>query len=1168
MLINPNGVLFGAGSRVDVAGLIATTANLSDQDFKAGRLNFALPSNSPTASVVNRGTISVAEGGLVALVAPGVANQGVINARLGRVSLVSADRFTVDFHGDQLIQFALDDKVARTVVAPDGMALSAAVANTGRIVANGGTVQMSANVASGVLDHVIDMTGIVEARAVSKIGGTIVLDGGAAGTVAVSGKLDVSGKRAGQTGGTVEILGQQVGLFAGTRVDASGQAGGGTVLVGGNQHGQGPQRTAQATYVDKDATITADATRSGNGGTVVVWSDRYTNFAGTISARGGPQGGNGGQVETSSHIVLSTSGQVSAAAPAGKPGQWLLDPAAANVDINNGVANSGFNMASPDVFTPPGNNSIADVGTIVAALNGGTDVVINTAGAGNQPGTLTVSQPISKTAGGAASLTLNASSDYTQNATISSTSNALNVTVNAGGGYTSNQATLTNGGNFSVTAGGSYAQNGIVTTGAGSVTVNAGGSYAGNNTITTTNAAVSITAGGSYSASGTVTTNGANFQIQAGGAVDMGTTSTGAGNITVTGSGDITQSNGPLQQTTGSASFTAGPGKITLTNGGNALGPVTLSNSGAHDVSVTNNGDLHIASAAVGSGALTLKSLSGGVSQTGTIVQAALAGTATITANTNINLSNGNNLFTGAVSLNNIGNNNITFDNNAAVVLAASTMGNGTLSISAVGDITQTGALIQGNASPGSLIFDAPGGQIALTNAANQLSGDLFLTNTGNHPVSVTSATLSINTSNITGSLTLTADQLLTPGTVTNTGGTLTVTPLTASTNVRFGGGPGGGALVFTDAARTTKYVGFTNYVIGSTTGIGAVTLGAAEALGAASLTLQAGGASGNVNMLGNSVTLTGAGALTLNAGNNLTTAAITLAGGVLNATAGTNITVSAPITTTGGAINLTGPITLPGATVLNTGGGAINLAGAVSGGGQTLTMNAGTTGDISLQSVGSAGAPLAAITIQNAHNVTASGLVATNALTQTAGTGTTNFAGAGVSSTGAVSLTTNAIAGIFNVGSFTVTSAQTIVTGSIAGTSGVGAAALASATGSTGTQTFNGCTIGTSCVAPSPPPPSSPPPSGGSGVTTTQTSNATTVARQIIGATNQSSSDGSDQSNVRGFEVTIPMQNIDWSDPAGDLRIRLAPDYQVLSRFFYAGEASNRQLYGGRSSR
>src|SRR5258708_24886598 len=156
-----------------------TTANISNEDFMARRLSFATP-GQPTASVVNRGTITVAEGGLVALVAPGVANDGVINARLGKVSLVAADRFTVDFHGDRLIQFALDDKVTRSVVAPDGAALPAAVSNAGRIVANGGTVQLTANVARGVLDRVIDMSGVVEARAVSKVGGTIVLEIGRA----------------------------------------------------------------------------------------------------------------------------------------------------------------------------------------------------------------------------------------------------------------------------------------------------------------------------------------------------------------------------------------------------------------------------------------------------------------------------------------------------------------------------------------------------------------------------------------------------------------------------------------------------------------------------------------------------------------------------------------------------------------------------------------------------------------------------------------------------------------------------------------------------------------------------------------------------------------------------------------------------------------------------
>ena len=1143
LLINPNGVLFGAGSRVDVAGLIATTANLSDQDFQAGRLNFAMPSSAPTASVVNRGTITVAEGGLVALVAPGVANEGVIQARLGRVSLVSADRFTVDFHGDQLIQFALGDTVTRTVVAPDGMPLAAAVTNSGRIVDSGGMVQMSANVASGVLDQAIDMSGVVEARSVHQVNGAIVLDGGSAGAVAVSGKLDVSGRGAGQTGGTVQILGQHVGLFGGTDVNASGSAGGGTVLVGGNQHGQGPLPNAQATYVDPQATIDADATVKGNGGTVVVWSDQYTNFGGTITARGGAQGGNGGSVETSSHDVLSVTGQVDASARNGKPGLWLLDP------YNVTIVASTMNESPGPVFTPGGSPAQIDPASIDAALNAGTSVTVTTTSpTGMEAGTLTVQSAISKTVtvvGATPTLTLSATTDYLQNASITSTSGALNVSVTAGGGYTSNQSISTSGGTLSVTAGGNYTGNSI-SSGGGSVTIGAGGSYTGLSGIDTGGGALSITAGAS---------------------VNLGGIGTGAGNITVMANGIIMQGGGPISQLNGTASFTAGANPIQLTNGGNALGIVTLSNSGANNVAVTNNSDLLIGSASVGTGTLTLQSLSGSVAQpaVGTITQAAGAGLATITANTAIDLGNVNN-FTGPVSLNNSSGANVLLNNSGPLVLAASNVSNGTLHLVAGGGVTQTGALVQLGGFPGSVIVQAGAGPITLTNAGNRLGGDLFLTNTGNNPVSITSTTpLSVNNSTIGGALTLTADIIQTPGTVTSGGGTLTVQPLTPTTNVQFGGNGLFVGLAFSDT-QIAKYSGFTGFTAGSATGTGMVSLGASEALANnVSLTLQAGGAGGSVMMGGNSVTLMGTGALTLSAGNAVTTAAITLASGALSVTAGTDTIVTAPIATAGGAITLNGPITLAGATTLNTslGGasGAINLAGPVTGG-TTLTLNAGGAGDITLQSVGSVGAPLAGITIQDARNVTASGLVATNTLTQLAGTGTTNFAGPGLASAGAVTLTTGAVAGTYNVAAFTVTSGQTIANGSIAGSTGASAATLATDPGSTGTQTFNGCVIG---LAGCTPPPSSPASSPGGGVTPGQAVTVTTSTQEIIGALAQPApSDNSDQSNVHGFEVTIPMQNIDWSDPAGDLSVKLAPDYESLGHFFYAGECSSRLLLNG----
>src|SRR5260221_4814128 len=168
MLVNPNGILFGAGARVDVAGLIATTTNIRNDDFLAGNYNFSIPSKNPNATVVNQGTINVAEGGLVALVAPGVENTGVINARLGKVSLTAANSFTVDFFGDKLINIAIDDKVAQRMVGPDGQPVAAAVTNAGRILANGGTVQLTANVAKGVLDNAINMSGIIEAQTVAQ----------------------------------------------------------------------------------------------------------------------------------------------------------------------------------------------------------------------------------------------------------------------------------------------------------------------------------------------------------------------------------------------------------------------------------------------------------------------------------------------------------------------------------------------------------------------------------------------------------------------------------------------------------------------------------------------------------------------------------------------------------------------------------------------------------------------------------------------------------------------------------------------------------------------------------------------------------------------------------------------------------------------------------------
>ena len=330
-IVNPNGILIGPGAKVDVGGLVAATANISNENFMAGRYKFDEVLNRD-AVIINRGEITARAGGLVALVAPGVENSGVIRAELGRVVLASGNRFTLDLFGDKLITFAVDDKVAARLTDIEGRPLKAYVNQTGTIVADGGSVLIAASAAKAVLDNVINTSGVVRATSFVQRGGEIVLHGGDEGVVRVAGTLDASGRASGASGGSVKVLGAEVVLDAGSRIDVAGDAGGGTALIGGGVQGGGGVPRSARTAIEAGATVNADALTRGSGGTIVAWSDGETRFAGALSARGGAAGGDGGFVEASSKRELAFNGAVDLAAPAGKGGRLLLDPESLIVD--------------------------------------------------------------------------------------------------------------------------------------------------------------------------------------------------------------------------------------------------------------------------------------------------------------------------------------------------------------------------------------------------------------------------------------------------------------------------------------------------------------------------------------------------------------------------------------------------------------------------------------------------------------------------------------------------------------------------------------------------------------------------------------------------------------------------------------------------------------------
>ncbi|WP_035679872.1 filamentous hemagglutinin N-terminal domain-containing protein [Azospirillum brasilense] len=382
MLVNPNGVVIGAGAKVDVGGLVATTANISDANFMAGKYQFDQASTKPNAMVVNEGDITVKDSGLAALVAPHVRNSGVIRAKLGKVALGGAETFTLDFHGDGLISFDASSAVKTVAKDADGKPVAALVVNSGEIAAEGGSVTLSARAVKGVIDNVINTDGVIKATSVGSANGKIVLSGGDNGKVTIGGTVDASGRGEGQTGGTVVATGAEIAVKKNARVDASGSKGGGEVAIGSKTGRSGTW--SDKVTVEAGATLSADAVKSGKGGVVTVLSQKSTKHAGKISARGGAEGGDGGFAEVSSHKDITLTGSVDLTAPKGAAGVFLLDPESLRIvssagGSQDGAASDGtIGVNDPNLGSGDAVNTVSK--QVLESIAGNANIVLEASG--------------------------------------------------------------------------------------------------------------------------------------------------------------------------------------------------------------------------------------------------------------------------------------------------------------------------------------------------------------------------------------------------------------------------------------------------------------------------------------------------------------------------------------------------------------------------------------------------------------------------------------------------------------------------------------------------------------------------------------------------------------------------------------------------------------------
>ena len=285
-LVNPNGVFFGKGSMLDAQGFVASTLNISDNNFMAGHYAFQKGSAAPDATIVNQGNITAHNGGYVVLAGDYAENDGLIAAPSGHVVLASGARATLGLSGNSLVNFAVTQAT---------LAQYAGALNAGSLIADGGTVIMTADVANQLRAAVVNNTGLVEAHGINKTAGGIFLTA-AGGGLTNAGTLDANAVTNFTQGGKVVLTTDQLlDLTSTSKITARGDG-----VRGGSIQFHGENAKFGGTYkVGRGGTILLDPAsinfKTGTTGTA-------TNTIGTATVKGELSSGTNVAVSASTHI--------------------------------------------------------------------------------------------------------------------------------------------------------------------------------------------------------------------------------------------------------------------------------------------------------------------------------------------------------------------------------------------------------------------------------------------------------------------------------------------------------------------------------------------------------------------------------------------------------------------------------------------------------------------------------------------------------------------------------------------------------------------------------------------------------------------------------------------------------------------------------------------------
>jgi filamentous hemagglutinin family protein len=262
-LIDPAGILFGSESVINVNQLIASSLDISNEDFLAGNYEF-IAGDGAMGAIVNEGTINAEQG--AALIGRRILNTGTITTLEGGfVVMAAGDRVLLGEPGSHVLV------EMNSVVNPEEG--DGDVINEGEITARAGTVVMaSGDVFASALElpKVSNGNGRVVQSGVVNVNG-ISTDGGNVSLTAADEVVLASGSMTSASAGT----GSDAGLVVAYSLDRTTVESGAQIQATGG-HTPEPGLGGFDDSVDKTVEITGD----------------YVNFAGDVyaAALGGKRG--------------------------------------------------------------------------------------------------------------------------------------------------------------------------------------------------------------------------------------------------------------------------------------------------------------------------------------------------------------------------------------------------------------------------------------------------------------------------------------------------------------------------------------------------------------------------------------------------------------------------------------------------------------------------------------------------------------------------------------------------------------------------------------------------------------------------------------------------------------------------------------------------------------